>query len=79
MDGIAGRSGGRRLFAWVCCIHDIGKSTPAFQHMDSATARPGSGRGWLGWSRAARGRPSRRRDGGARGGRRSLTCNVRRW
>jgi CRISPR-associated endonuclease/helicase Cas3 len=38
LDGVAGGSGGRQLFAWVCGIHDIGKATPAFQHMDAAGA-----------------------------------------
>ncbi|MBB4778523.1 CRISPR-associated helicase Cas3' [Actinomadura livida] len=38
LDGVAGDGGGRRLFAWLCGIHDFGKATPAFQHMDAAGA-----------------------------------------
>ena len=38
LDGVAGEGRGRRLFAWVCGIHDLGKATPAFQHLDAAGA-----------------------------------------
>lgn len=34
VDELAGGAGrGRRFFAWLCGIHDIGKATPAFQRM----------------------------------------------
>ncbi|MFJ7275118.1 CRISPR-associated helicase Cas3' [Kitasatospora sp. NPDC098663] len=39
LDAVAGGRGkGRRLFAWLCGIHDYGKAVPAFQHMDSDLA-----------------------------------------
>ncbi|MFJ2774980.1 CRISPR-associated helicase Cas3' [Kitasatospora sp. NPDC087315] len=33
-----GRDKGRRFFVWLCGIHDCGKATPAFQHVDAAGA-----------------------------------------
>lgn len=37
LDRIAGGRGkGRRLFAWLCGIHDYGKAVPAFQRLDAA-------------------------------------------
>ncbi|MER7701663.1 CRISPR-associated helicase Cas3' [Kitasatospora sp. NPDC097605] len=37
LDALAGGAGkGRRLFAWLCGIHDLGKATPVFQHLDAA-------------------------------------------
>ncbi|MEV7027045.1 CRISPR-associated helicase Cas3' [Kitasatospora sp. NPDC093558] len=37
LDALAGGRGkGRRLFAWLCGIHDCGKATPMFQHLDAA-------------------------------------------
>ncbi|MEU3568258.1 CRISPR-associated endonuclease Cas3'' [Kitasatospora sp. NPDC036755] len=37
LDAIAGGPGmGRRLFAWLCGIHDCGKATPVFQQLDAA-------------------------------------------
>ncbi|MEU4826865.1 CRISPR-associated helicase Cas3' [Actinomadura sp. NPDC023710] len=48
LNAVAGHGEGRRLFAWVCGIHDIGKATPAFQHMDAAGAARvlGAGMAW---------------------------------
>ncbi|MFE4516444.1 CRISPR-associated helicase Cas3' [Kitasatospora sp. NPDC056783] len=35
LDDVAGGRGkGRRLFAWLCGIHDYGKAVPAFQYLD---------------------------------------------
>ncbi len=40
LDGIAGGAGrGRRFFAWLCGIHDVGKAVPAFQFVDEDCAR----------------------------------------
>ncbi|WP_328952754.1 CRISPR-associated helicase Cas3' [Kitasatospora purpeofusca] len=37
LDALAGGVGnGRRLFAWLCGIHDLGKATPVFQQLDAA-------------------------------------------
>ncbi|MEU1290276.1 CRISPR-associated helicase Cas3' [Kitasatospora sp. NPDC005856] len=39
LDAVAGGRGkGRRLFAWLCGIHDYGKAVPAFQYLDSGLA-----------------------------------------
>ncbi|MFI5501012.1 CRISPR-associated helicase Cas3' [Nocardia asteroides] len=43
-----GAEAGRRLFVWLCGIHDLGKATPAFQYMDvqGAAAVRAAGLGW---------------------------------
>jgi CRISPR-associated endonuclease/helicase Cas3 len=49
LDEVAGGPGaGRRLFAWLCGVHDCGKATPAFQHLDADGARA-TQRAGLGW------------------------------
>lgn len=35
---VGGCERGRRFFAWLCGIHDWGKATPAFQHVDRSSA-----------------------------------------
>ncbi|MEV5830495.1 CRISPR-associated helicase Cas3' [Spirillospora sp. NPDC052242] len=38
VNDIAGLGRGRQFFAWLCGIHDFGKATPAFQHLDDVGA-----------------------------------------
>ncbi|MFF5037938.1 CRISPR-associated helicase/endonuclease Cas3 [Nocardia salmonicida] len=51
-DRVAGLAGGveqgRRLFVWLCGVHDLGKATPVFQAVDGDGARAvrQSGLGW---------------------------------
>lgn len=40
LDAVAAAGDGRRLYTWLCGLHDIGKATPAFQGKDAALARP---------------------------------------
>ncbi|UGQ10907.1 CRISPR-associated helicase Cas3' [Yinghuangia sp. ASG 101] len=40
LERLAGGGGrGRRLFVWLCGVHDCGKATPAFQRMDADGAQ----------------------------------------
>ncbi|MFJ2110337.1 MULTISPECIES: CRISPR-associated helicase Cas3' [unclassified Streptomyces] len=53
LDETAGGAGkGRRLFSWLCGVHDCGKATPAFQRMWVKGAEAVRAAG-LGWSEAA--------------------------
>ncbi|MFF2062646.1 CRISPR-associated helicase Cas3' [Streptomyces sp. NPDC058200] len=53
LDETAGGMGrGRRLFAWLCGVHDCGKATPAFQRMWVKGAESVRAAG-LGWSEPA--------------------------
>ncbi|MFJ4920655.1 CRISPR-associated helicase Cas3' [Streptomyces sp. NPDC088725] len=53
LDEIAGGTGkGRRLFSWLCGVHDCGKATPAFQRLWVKGAEAVRAAG-LGWSEAA--------------------------
>ncbi|MEU0650276.1 CRISPR-associated helicase Cas3' [Streptomyces umbrinus] len=49
LDGVAGGPGrGRRLFVWLCGVHDVGKATPAHQRLwpEGAEALRRSGLTW---------------------------------
>ncbi|MGW5221346.1 CRISPR-associated helicase Cas3' [Nocardia sp. NPDC004085] len=52
VDNLVATGDGRRLFVWLCGIHDWGKATPAFQHVDSDGADAVRAAG-LGWDRFA--------------------------
>lgn len=62
LDELAGGAGrGRGLFAWLCGVHDCGKATPAFQHLDA----DGAAAVWeagLRWDKAAVSRSRWRHD-----------------
>lgn len=38
LDSVAAGGDGRRLYAWLCGLHDIGKASPAFQRMQADLA-----------------------------------------
>ncbi|MFE6054747.1 CRISPR-associated helicase Cas3' [Kitasatospora sp. NPDC056446] len=67
LDALAGGAGqGRRLFAWLCGIHDCGKATPVFQQLD-AVGEAAVRQAGLGWDTyAVRGVPWRHDKAGAR-------------
>lgn len=62
LDDLAGGPGrGRRLFAWLCGVHDCGKATPAFQRLDADGARAVRGAGLV-WDENLAGKAKWRHD-----------------
>ncbi|MFJ5924643.1 CRISPR-associated helicase Cas3' [Kitasatospora sp. NPDC092948] len=62
VDGLAGGAGkGRRLFAWLCGMHDFGKAVPAFQRIDAA-GEAAVRKAGLSWDKYAVGKETWRHD-----------------
>lgn len=62
LDEVAGGPGrGKRLFAWACGVHDCGKATPAFQHLDDDGAAAVRAAGLV-WDQHVVARSRRRHD-----------------
>ncbi|MGW2595409.1 CRISPR-associated helicase Cas3' [Streptomyces sp. NPDC001515] len=63
LDGVAGGpEGGRRLFAWICGVHDCGKATPTHQRLwpEGAEAVGRAGLTWVERSAVAGAKQQRR-------------------